>query len=152
VCLFFSWVIQCWWFNEAKQLYNTKPSLTTFQGILAFIASILFCISTAAIDTGKMNMHLHQFCATGFFVVTYLNIVINTAKLAILRCTSPKSVTFISLVSKIVITLISTFVIIFDITHSSSWIIFGNNGLTSDIGNICEYAITFLFMAYFLLM
>ena len=52
-----------------------KPKITLFFGTLGILA--LF-VSTATIDTGRRNVHLHVLCAGSFFLFTTLACIYNT--------------------------------------------------------------------------
>ena len=42
------------------------------------MGGLLLMGNTASIDTGKMNGHLHTFCASRFFIITFIAQIYNT--------------------------------------------------------------------------
>jgi hypothetical protein len=71
------WVIENWYLREISKIHLIKLPYHIILVPIGTAASLFFCMSTATIDSGKMNTNLHGICARNFFILIILNIVIN---------------------------------------------------------------------------
>lgn len=53
-----------------EQAFNLRQYYPEISLVLGLMGGMLLMGSTASIDTGKMNTHLHTFCASNFFIFT----------------------------------------------------------------------------------
>lgn len=61
-----------------EQVVNLHPYKLSVMTTIGIVGSMSLMGSTALIDTGKENMHLHQKCAQIFFVLTIVAQLYNT--------------------------------------------------------------------------
>jgi len=64
---------------------NTTLCLTWIIPVLGFVGDFFFTISTATIDTGKRNSHLHLLGAGTFFGMTFAALILQFIYVTILR-------------------------------------------------------------------
>jgi hypothetical protein len=61
-----------------EQVINLHPYKANVMTAIGIVGSLSLMGSTALIDTGKENMHLHQMCAKVFFILTIIAQLYNT--------------------------------------------------------------------------
>jgi len=117
------------------------------MGIVAILA--LF-VSTATIDTGKMDGNLHGHCAGVFFVLSIANSLYNTV-IVLFTYYATKSYAKIyqySIFIKLCISVLIIYQIVLSIEDTSGF--FDKDG--SDLSHILEYTFTFSLLGYMLTM
>lgn len=103
---------------------------------LGIVSSILFVLSTASIDTGKMNMEFHITCALGFFLTTIATFVLNFLNYVQLKCSKEAAIEDNSYYIKLAVN------VLIGVLISQN-----NKGIENYV-NIEEYSIVFLIMVY----
>ncbi|KAL4460295.1 hypothetical protein ABPG74_000046 [Tetrahymena malaccensis] len=101
--IIFIWLIEYVWIKQKAQETGVTLIFPILQAILGIISGILFIFSTATIDTGDMNSHLHQKCATGFFVTLMINFLLNFISFVQFKCKNEMVINETSFYTKLLI-------------------------------------------------
>ena len=123
-----------------------KPKVTLFLGTLGIFG--LF-VSTATIDTGKMNTQLHVLCAGLFFLLTIMACVYNSFIYLMIYLHHKRVIKFWSLMIKLVL---SVALIIQVYLNETSISFLHDKSVSSDLDHYLEFTMAFTIEGFFILM
>lgn len=150
-------LIHYWYLHEITKIHLIKLPFKIILTIFGTLAGLFLCGSTATIDTGTRNQPLHLFCASNFFKLMILNVLINQYYVYKIRSQAKHIITDYSILLK-AITVVAFVLCLLastqdfnmkaenDISEKNPNNSYQNYG--SDIGNYIEYAGTFAIMLY----
>ncbi|KAL4507254.1 hypothetical protein ABPG72_002047 [Tetrahymena utriculariae] len=138
--IIFIWLIEYVWIRQKAQENGVTLIFPVLQAILGTISGILFIFSTATIDTGKMNGHLHVHCATGFFVTLMINFLLNFITFVQFKCKNEMIINEHSFYTKLLINMCDVVLLILESKHIPNY-----NNIQEYLGVIfmCVYMGTF---------